>query len=149
MNEQSPARTRRVRRVYVDGKRLTELLGEYARQCREKGRERVQISNELARMVMLIAQRLATAGNFVNYSYRDEMIADGIEACVKYMHNFDPTKTTNGFAYVSTICYHAFVRRIKLENKLEANRREYAREFVLSQDDRPARRKAAFNNGNS
>jgi DNA-directed RNA polymerase specialized sigma24 family protein len=55
--------------------------------------------------------------NFVNYTYRDEMVADGLENCVAYINNFDPEKSTNPFAYFTQIIYYAFLRRIEHEKK--------------------------------
>ena len=45
------------------------------------------------------------------------MIGDGIENCVQYIHNFDPEKSNNPFAYFTQIIYYAFLRRIQKEKK--------------------------------
>ena len=45
------------------------------------------------------------------------MISDGIENCVSYIHNFDPQKSNNPFAYFTQIIYYAFLRRIQKEKK--------------------------------
>ncbi len=65
----------------------------------------------------MIARRLSTKPNFVNYSYREEMISDGVENCICYIDNFDPLKSTNPFAYFTQIIYYAFLRRILKEKK--------------------------------
>ena len=44
--------------------------------------------------------------------FREDMISDGIENCVEYIHNFDPAKSSNPFAYFTQII-HAFLRRIQ------------------------------------
>ena len=49
--------------------------------------------------------------------FRDDMISDGIENCVQYINNFDPTKSSNPFAYFTQIVYFAFLRRIAKEKK--------------------------------
>ena len=59
----------------------------------------------------------STRPNFINYTYRDEMISDGIENCVNYIGNFNPEKSTNPFAYFTQIIYFAFLRRIQREKK--------------------------------
>ena len=64
---------------------------------------------------MKISTRLSTKPNFINYTYRDEMISDGIENCVNYIGNFNPEKSTNPFAYFTQIIYYAFLRRIQRE----------------------------------
>ena len=45
------------------------------------------------------------------------MISDGIENCVQYIHNFDPNKSSNPFAYFTQIIHYAFLRRIQKEKK--------------------------------
>jgi hypothetical protein len=45
------------------------------------------------------------------------MISDGIENCLAYLHNFNPEKSTNPFAYFTQIIYYAFLRRIQKEKK--------------------------------
>jgi len=49
--------------------------------------------------------------------FRDDMISDGIENCVQYIHNFNPEKSTNPFAYFTQIIHYAFLRRIQKEKK--------------------------------
>ena len=49
--------------------------------------------------------------------FRDDMISDGIENCVQYIHNFDPEKSRNPFAYFTQIIHYAFLRRIQKEKK--------------------------------
>ena len=66
---------------------------------------------------MRIAERLSLRPNFVNYAFRDEMIADGIENCVQSAHNFNPEKSSNPFSYFTQIIYYAFIRRIQKEKK--------------------------------
>ena len=45
------------------------------------------------------------------------MIADGIENCLMYAHNFNPEKSTNPFSYFTQMIYYAFLRRIEKEKK--------------------------------
>jgi hypothetical protein len=66
---------------------------------------------------MKIAEGLSHKPNFINYSYRDEMISDGIENCLMYFENFDETKSKNPFAYFTQVIYFAFLRRIQKEKK--------------------------------
>ena len=49
--------------------------------------------------------------------FREDMISDGIENCVQYIHNFDPAKSKNPFAYFTQIIHYAFLRRIEKEKK--------------------------------
>ena len=66
---------------------------------------------------MKIAEGLSHKPNFINYTFRDEMIADGIENCLMYFENFDATKSKNPFAYFTQVIYFAFLRRIQKEKK--------------------------------
>jgi hypothetical protein len=64
-----------------------------------------------------IANHLSFRPNFINYTYRDDMISDGIENCLQYLDNFNPVKSNNPFAYFTQIIYYAFIRRIQKEKK--------------------------------
>ena len=76
-----------------------------------------QIPNYLGECFLKIATHLSYKPNFVNYMFRDDMISDGIENCVQYIHNFDPEKSKNPFAYFTQIIHYAFLRRIQKEKK--------------------------------
>lgn len=75
------------------------------------------IPNYIGECFMKIAEGLSHKPNFINYTYRDEMISDGIENCLMYFNNFDPSKSKNPFAYFTQIIYFAFLRRISKEKK--------------------------------
>jgi hypothetical protein len=75
------------------------------------------IPNYIGECFMKIAEGLSHKPNFINYTYRDEMMSDGIENCLMYFDNFDPTKSKNPFAYFTQIIYYAFLRRIQKEKK--------------------------------
>jgi len=105
---------------YVDNKQLYATILNYkanVKQAKEDNTDKPQIPNYVGECILLIAQRLATKPNFINYSYRDEMISDGIENCISYFDNFDPAKSDNPFAYFTQIIYYAFLRRIQKEKK--------------------------------
>ena len=71
-----------------------------------------------------IATHLSYRPNFINYTYREEMIGDGIENCIRYAKNFNPEKSRNPFAYFTQIIYYAFIRRIQKEKKQLAHTQE-------------------------
>jgi hypothetical protein len=75
------------------------------------------ISNYLGECFLKIATHLSYKPNFVNYMFRDDMISDGIENCVQYIHNFNPEKSQNPFAYFTQIIHFAFLRRIQREKR--------------------------------
>ena len=78
---------------------------------------RPQVTNYIGECFLKIANHLSYRPNFINYTYREEMISDGIENCLQYIDNFDPEKSKNPFAYFTQIIYFAFVRRITREKK--------------------------------
>ena len=75
------------------------------------------IPNYLGESFLKIANHLSYKPNFVNYMFREDMISDGIENCVQYIHNFDPEKSRNPFAYFTQVIHYAFLRRIQKEKK--------------------------------
>lgn len=105
---------------YVNNKRLLEEMTVYRKlyyEAKDRGEDRPPIPEYIGECIYLIATRLATKPNFYGYSYKDEMISDGIENCMNYLYNFDPEKTSNPFAYFTQIIYYAFLRRIQKEKK--------------------------------
>ena len=97
---------------YVDNKefyaelvRMKEAEGEYI------------ISDYVGQCFMSIASGLSNRPNFINYTFKEDMVFDGIENCVRYCHNFDPEKSKNPFSYFTQIVYYAFLRRIEKEKK--------------------------------
>ena len=69
------------------------------------------------RVFLKIANHLSFKPNFVNYMFKEDMISDGIENCVQYIHNFNPEKSQNPFAYFTQIIHYAFLRRIQKEKR--------------------------------
>jgi len=105
---------------YVNNVEFYEAIKEYqikVQEAKEAGKERPQVTNYLGDCILKIATHLSYKPNFINYSYRDEMISDGVENCLQYFTNFDPTKSKNPFAYFTQIIYYAFLRRIAKEKK--------------------------------
>jgi len=119
---------------YVNNKELLEALIVYRSKVEKSflelnGREPTKedrakhwvgkppIPNYLGECFLKIATHLSYKPNFVNYMFRDDMISDGIENCVQYIHNFNPEKSTNPFAYFTQIIHYAFLRRIQKEKK--------------------------------
>jgi|TARA_R100000697_G_scaffold27849_1_gene36742 DNA-directed RNA polymerase specialized sigma subunit len=105
---------------YVNNKQLLEALIVYREKvayAKENDLEKPRITNYLGECFLKIATHLSYKPNFVNYMFRDDMISDGIENCVQYIHNFDPEKSRNPFAYFTQIIHYAFLRRIQKEKK--------------------------------
>ncbi len=105
---------------YVNNKELLAALIDYRAEvavAKAKDLPKPRISNYLGECFLKIATHLSYKPNFVNYMFRDDMISDGIENCVQYIHNFDPEKSRNPFAYFTQIIHYAFLRRIQKEKK--------------------------------
>ena len=105
---------------YVDNKKFLQAMIEHRDKCRiaeEKGKKKPDVSNYIGECFLKIANHLSYRPNFINYTFRDDMISDGIENCLQYMNNFNPDKSTNPFAYFTQIIYYAFIRRIQKEKK--------------------------------
>lgn len=83
----------------------------------ERGEEKLPLDNFLGSVIINIATRLSYRPNFINYSFKDEMIDDAIENGLVAIDKFDPDKSENPFAYLTQIMWHAFVRRIVIEQK--------------------------------
>ena len=105
---------------YVNNKEFTQAVAEFnesTKLAESKGKTPPQMSNYIGECIYKIATRLSTRPNFINYTYRDEMICDAIENCIQYIGNFNVEKSNNAFAYITQICYYAFLRRIQKEKK--------------------------------
>jgi len=86
-------------------------------QSRETGSGKPKVPTYIAECIMKIATHLSHKPNFSSYTFREDMICDGIENCLQYIDNFDPGKSQNPFAYFTQIIYFAFIRRIQKEKK--------------------------------
>ena len=110
----------RKRPNYVDNKKFLEAMiefGESVQKAQGNGEPRPQVPYYIAECIMKIATHLSYKPNFMNYSFRDDMISDGIENSLQYIDNFNPEKSKNPFAYFTQIIYYAFLRRIQKEKK--------------------------------
>lgn len=105
---------------YVNNAQFLQALKDHktkVQEAEESGEPKPQVSNYIGECILKIATHLSYRPNFISYTYRDEMISDGIENCLMYLDNFDPNKSSNPFAYFTQIIYYAFIRRIQKEKK--------------------------------
>lgn len=93
-------------------------------------------NNYIGKCFMDIANKIASSGNYYRYTWKEEMVGDGIEQSLRYMHNFSKVKTTRGaFNYFSTIISYAFLRRIAAEKKqvyVKYNSKEYYQTIAMN-----------------
>ena len=105
---------------YVNNKQFLEAITEWKEKVKDAeslGEDRPPVTYYIGECFLKIAQHLSFRPNFINYSYKEEMIGDGIENCLQYVNNFDPEKSKNPFSYFTQIIYYAFIRRIQKEKK--------------------------------
>ena len=105
---------------YVDNKVFLEEMKKYRKKvlsARKRKRKDPPINDYIGECFLKIANHLSYRPNFINYTYKEDMISDGIENCLTYVANFDPEKSNNPFAYFTQIIYYAFIRRIQKEKK--------------------------------
>ena len=105
---------------YVNNKEFLAALIKYREDiaiAELKGNPKPPIPRYIGECFLKIANHLSFKPNFVNYMFKEDMISDGIENCVQYVHNFNPEKSQNPFAYFTQIIHYAFLRRIQKEKK--------------------------------
>lgn len=138
---------------YVDNSKFFDELVKYKDQLKEwedegkeEGKPKPRVNNYIGDCFLKIAIRFSYKPCYVNYPCKEEMISDGVENCIRYIHNFDPhyispttNKRRNPFAYFTQIVHYAFLRRIEkekrqieLQNKIK-ERKGY--EEVMAVDD--------------
>ncbi len=107
-------------RHYIDNSVFLKEITAYRNTVQDaikNNTDKPQVPEYIRECFIKIANQLAFKSNFINYSFRDDMILDAIENCLTYIDNFDPDKSSNPFAYFTQITYYAFIRRIQKEKK--------------------------------
>ena len=105
---------------YVNNKEFLAALIKYQEDieiARLQDKTKPRIPRYIGECFLKIANHLSFKPNFVNYMFKEDMISDGIENCVQYIHNFNPEKSRNPFAYFTQIIHYAFLRRIQREKR--------------------------------
>jgi hypothetical protein len=105
---------------YVNNAEMLESIKQYKTKLKDSrsiGENDPRIPEYLGECILKIATRLSYKHNFINYSYRDDMVSDGIENCMQCINSFDPEKSSNPFSYFTQVIYFAFLRRIAKEKK--------------------------------
>ena len=105
---------------YVNNKEFLAAMVDYRKIVNKSKRAKQTkppVPDYIGECFLKIANHLSYRPNFINYTYRDDMISDGIENCLQYLDNFNPETSSNPFAYFTQIIYYAFIRRIQKEKK--------------------------------
>lgn len=126
---------------YVNNKDFSTAVVEYCVTCKEEqanGNNRPIIPDYIAQCFLRIAEGLSHKANFVRYTYREEMVMDAVENCLKAIENYDVDAATrsglpNAFAYFTQISWYAFLRRIQKEKKQQDIKMKFISEADLSE----------------
>lgn len=105
---------------YINNKTLYTSMIEHRSKLKEaldNDKIKPQVSNYIGQSILLICNNLAKKPNFSGYTYKQDMISDGIIDCIAAVDNFNPERTNNPFAYFTQIAWNAFIRRIHKEKK--------------------------------
>jgi hypothetical protein len=118
---------------YVNNKEFTQAVFEYVQKlnvCKERSDTAPQITEYIGHCLIKICNGIAKRPNFSRYSYKEEMILDALENCVKALPNYKVETVTrsgtpNAFAYFTQIAWYAFLRRIQKEKKQQEIKERY------------------------
>lgn len=110
---------------YVNNAEFSKAIVDYvilAKTAKAQGKPLPQLSEYIGACLLKIAEGLSRKPNFVRYTYREDMVMDGVENCIRAVPNFNVNVGTrtglpNAFAYFTQICFFAFIRRIQKEKK--------------------------------
>lgn len=125
--------TRRKPQHYVNNKEFSQAVVEYVERVNEAeaaGDEIPVVPDYIATCFLKIAEGLSHKPNFIRYTYREEMVMDAVENCLKAIMNYNidtatRTGTPNAFAYFTQISYYAFLRRLSKEKRQQDIRVKY------------------------
>ena len=133
---------------YVNNRQFSEAVYDYAvlaQEAKANNQKPPLVTDYIARCFIKIAEGLSHRPNFVRYTYREEMVMDAVENCLRAIGNYNISTTTrtgkpNAFSYFTQICYFAFIRRITKEKKQQDIKFKYmsqsgAEVFLLDETD--------------
>lgn len=139
LNKKRAKRLKSGDRDYVSNKDLCIALTQYIKDLKE-----FKVKNETGKLdppdyvvksIMLICQRRLNSFNFSDYDFKDEMYADALLDCFKYIDRFDINVSDNPFSYFTTIASNAYIRRIKAEKKELYIKYALIDETIIFEDD--------------
>ena len=127
------ARAKRKSIHYVNNADFSQAVVDYvtsANEAKNDNRKIPKVTNYIAQCFLRIAEGLSHKSNFIRYTYREEMVMDAVENCLKAINNYDIEAATrtgkpNAFAYFTQITWFAFLRRIAKEKKQQEVKMKY------------------------
>mgnify|MGYP001270772044 FL=1 len=132
---------------YVNNAEFSQAVVEYVKIADvAKAKQKIvpKVPNYVAQCFLRIAEGLSHKANFIRYTYREEMVMDAVENCLKAIGNYNLDAATrtgnpNAFAYFTQITWYAFLRRIAKEKKQQEIKMKYLtssplEEFVVTEE---------------
>lgn len=118
---------------YVNNADFSQAVVDYVttvNEAKQKSTTIPKVPNYVAQCFLRIAEGLSHKANFIRYTYREEMVMDAVENCLKAINNYDIAAATrtgkpNAFAYFTQITWYAFLRRIAKEKKQQDIKMKY------------------------
>ena len=118
---------------YVNNSDFSTAVVEYVEKvddARKKKNNIPKVPDYIAQCFLKIAEGLSHKANFIRYTYREEMVMDAVENCLKAIGNYNLEAATrtgkpNAFAYFTQITWYAFLRRITKEKKQQEIKLKY------------------------
>ena len=127
------AKSKRQSIHYVNNAEFSQAVVDYVstvNEARENNKTIPKVPDYVAQCFLRIAEGLSHKSNFIRYTYREEMVMDAVENCLKAINNYDIEAATrtgkpNAFAYFTQITWYAFLRRIAREKKQQDIKMKY------------------------
>ena len=118
---------------YVNNQEFSQAVVNYVgtvKEAKDTGKPIPVVTDYVATCFLRIAENLSHKSNFIRYTYREEMVMDAVENCLKAIENYDINASTrtgkpNAFAYFTQIIWYAFLRRITKEKKQQDIKEKY------------------------
>ena len=134
------ARTKRASIHYVNNAEFSQAVVDYVtivREAKQKDQPLPIVPDYIAQCFLRIAEGLSHKSNFIRYTYREEMVMDAVENCLKAIENYNLEAATrtgkpNAFAYFTQITWYAFLRRIAKEKKQQDIKLKYLAKSDIS-----------------
>jgi DNA-directed RNA polymerase specialized sigma24 family protein len=126
---------------YVNNAEFSLAVVEYVsllNEAKEAGKQAPMVSNYIGECFLKIAKGLSHKANFSGYTYKEEMVMDAVENCLRAIHNYDINASTrsgnpNAFSYFTQICYFAFLRRLAKEKRQKEIKDEFIKKCGIDE----------------
>lgn len=82
-------------------------------EAKEKGK----LSNELAKMLMMLTRKYAQRPCFSGYTYKEDMISEALANLCQNALKFNPEKSKNPFAFYTSCINNSFLQFLNVEKK--------------------------------